>query len=199
MAIEHHIGLVADRRHAGILVDIAATIAALARIITVDKPTAGEAEPLAGDHRILEDQVAGLAPEGKQGIETGAPLQKMATAIERQGVSHRLRRFVDLIVAAILYPVTPIGYGPDQRGPLAAWRLLKGGPQGSVTLVHPLFGTELGINLLVKIAAEPGLYLVVLDAGQHQQAREQAEHQHYQQHDPPLSLQSLVHPAPPAA
>ena len=70
--------------------------------------------------------------------------------------------------------------------------------QGAITVVHPLLGTELRIDLLVKIAAQASLQLVLLNAGKHQQTRQQAHHQHHQQYGSPLPLQSLVHPAPPA-
>lgn len=198
IAVEHYIGLVTDGRHLGILLNVGAAIFALARIVAVDKTATGEAEPFACHHRILKDEIAGLALEGKQRIKAGISLQIAAMALQRQLAPGGGIQLIYAEAAARHGPFALAWHLLHQLSPLYPWFSAKGLMQGSITLVHPLFGTELCIDLLVKIAAQASLQLVLLNAGKHQQTRQQAHHQHHQQYGSPLPLQSLVHPAPPA-
>jgi len=188
IAVEHYIGLVTDSRHLGILLNVGAAIFALARIVAVDKTATGEAQPFTRHHRILKDEIAGLALESKQRVEAGIALQIAAMALQRQLAAGGGIQLIDAEAAARHGSFALAWHLLHQLSPLYPWFSAKGLMQGSITLVHPLFGTELCIDLLVKIAAQASLQLVLLNAGKHQQTRQQAHYQHHQQYGSPLPL-----------
>ncbi len=117
-------------------------------------------------------------------------------ALQRQFAACRSIQLIDAKAAASHGPFPLAWHLLHQLIPLYPWFGAERLMQGAITVVHPLLGTELCIDLLVKIAAQAGLQLVLLNAGKHQQARQQAHHQHHQQYGSSLPLQSLVHPAP---